>query len=283
MLQTVYNLCDLEFGICGEPESLGDKMKKYRAANVSAVYVGSYFCTNFFFKWMKRYWDSMKRAALETGMSITMVIPVVPVDRLSEVKEFLLKISEDISEIVVNDYGMLRWAGGHLSCPVMMGRLFMRQTRDPRYEELADEIVTIPFPMYSLERYREEYRVRGIEMESFGRRIDISDLPEGMVMCIHRPWVMMSCGRICEDASVPLVMEHKFRPDQECNLQCGSLYRDYEISGAQVRKYGKAVFFYQEEEPELICEPQQTVRRIECIPSEPLYMEEYYENFDAIE
>lgn len=283
MLQTVYNLCDLGFDVYGEPGAFGAEIKKFRSSGVSIIYVGSYFCTNYYLRWVQRYWDSIKKEASEAGISISVVVPVAPVDLLSEVKESLMKMSEDIAEIVVNDYGMLRWAGEHLTCPVMMGRLFMRQTRDPRYEELADETVKIPFSLYSLENYRRRYRVKGIEMEGFGRKIDVSELPDGMVMCIHWPWIFMSCGRICEDASIPQGMEHKFRPDQKCSLQCGSIYRDYTISGAQVRKCGKAVYFYQEEEPELICLPQQSIRKLECIPYEPLYVEEYNENFDSFE
>lgn len=282
MLQTVYNLCDLGFDIYGEPGTFGDKMRKFKSSGVSIIYVGSYFCTNYYLRWVRRYWDSIKEEASEAGISISVVIPVVPVNRLSEVKESILKMSEDFAEIVVNDYGMLRWAGENLSHPVIMGRLFMRQTRDPRYEELADETVRIPFSLYSLQNYRQQYRVKGIEMEGFGRVIDVSELPDGMTICLHWSWILMSCGRICEDASIPQNMEHKFRPDQECSLQCCNIYRDYMISGAQVRKYGKAVYFYQEEEPELICHPQQSIRRIEYVPYERLYMEECDENFDSL-
>ena len=89
MLQTVYNLCDLGFDVYGEPGAFGAEIKKFRSSGVSIIYVGSYFCTNYYLRWVQRYWDSIKKEASEAGISISVVVPVAPPSPLAKASKFV--------------------------------------------------------------------------------------------------------------------------------------------------------------------------------------------------
>lgn len=265
MDQISLSLCDTEYRFLQSPEDTLSVLKGRKTSGVSSVRTGSYFCPDFFLYIMEKYQDTIAKASEQAGMGVIPVVPVTGQRQLGRVKDTLFGLAAGIEAVVVNDYGMLLWAAEHLECPVIMGRLFFRQPRDPRSEELAEEIAGIPLPASSLERYRDRYRVRCIEMEGFGEAIDLSSLPEGIRFGMHWPWILMSCGRICEDASLFLPVEKKFRPDIPCAVECVNVYRDYRLTNAGVRKYGKAVFFYQEQEPELIGADRCSVERIEML------------------
>lgn len=265
MDQISLSLCDTEYRFLQSPEDTVSVLKERKASGVSSVRTGSYFCPNFFLYIMEKYKDTIMKAAEAADMGVIPVVPVTGQKQLRQIRDVIAGFAEDAAAVVVNDYGMLLWAAENLTCPVIMGRLFFRQPRDPRSEELAEEIAGIPFPASSLEKYRDHYRVRGIEMEGFGEAVDLSSLPAGIRFGMHRPWILMSCGRICEDASLFLPVEKKFRPDIPCSVECVNVYRDYLLTNAGVRKYGKAVFFYQEQEPELIGADGRDVERIEIL------------------
>lgn len=249
MIQSAYNLCDMDIRFFQDPEEVRKDLLQLAGRGTERIFAGSYFCVNYFLRWAASYASDFMRIASEAGLHTTLVIPVVPDRLLPEVKDCLKKLDTQTDEITVNDYGMLMYCSRTLESKILLGRLFMRQARDPRYEGLAESTFRIPFPVESLKRFQKEFRLAGIEMEGFGAAIDAGDLPEGMILCVHRPWFMMSCDFICEDASASLPIEKKFRPDTPCRLECSGVSHIYPLLNGQVTKIGRGIYAWQETDP----------------------------------
>ena len=256
-MKEIYNTCDILQGLLSgsSPEQLAYRL---RESGVSHVYAGSYFCMEYL-KSLRDLLspsgdgsgrDSFRQSLEKMGMAFTLVVPV-PEERNLEAVHSIIK-ETDPPELVVNDYGTLVWAAENLSCPVILGRLFMRQTRDPRifvYGIDPDEFrpSELPFSERSLAMLQDRYRVRGLELDDCPR-LPHMKLPEGFSVGLHTPWTMMSCMRICEDASADLPHEKKFRPGQTCAVNCSGVYRHYYLeSGAEVYKIGKGTFYYNDQ------------------------------------
>lgn len=268
MIQSAYNLCDIDIRFFKDAGGMAEDLQRLAEQGTGLIYAGSYFCTNYFLNWT-RYAEDLIRMVREAGMSFSAVIPV-PSDRtLPAVKDSLIKLDPLVDELIVNDYGTLAACGSELNSPLILGRLFMRQSRDPRYPDLMNSSFRIPFPVTSLKKYQRDYHVAGIEMEGFGDTIDAQELPEGMTFCMHRPWYMMSCDFICEDASAALPIEKKFRPDTDCGMECCGVSHLYQLLNGQVVKVGRGIYALQEYDPSCRLPENSTLRYIEYYP----YME----------
>ncbi len=266
MIQSAYNLCDMDIRFFQDAGELRKDLLHLAGRGTERIFAGSYFCANYFLHWAENCAEEFIRIASEAGLHTTLVIPVVPDRLLPEVKDILRKPELHTDEISVNDYGMLIFCGQKLKSRVLLGRLFMRQARDPRYEELAASTFRIPFSVQSLKRFQNDYRVAGLEMEGFGAAIDAGGLPEGMTLCVHRPWFMMSCDFICEDASSSLPIEKKFRPVVPCRLECCGVSHIYPLLNGQVNKIGRGIYAWQEADPYCTLPENSALRYIEYYP-----------------
>ncbi|MBR2778890.1 MAG: hypothetical protein IKD85_01785 [Firmicutes bacterium] len=266
MIQSAYNLCDMDIRFFQDAGELREDLQRLAGRGTERIFVGSYFCANYFLRCAENFAEEFIRIAFESGLLTTLVVPVVPDSLLPEVKDYLKKPELQTDELVVNDYGMLTFCGQMLKSRVFLGRLFMRQARDPRYEELAASTFRIPFSVRALKRFQNDFRVAGIEMEGFGAAIDAGDLPEGMTLCVHRPWFMMSCDFICEDASASLPIEKKFRPTVPCSLECCGVSHIYPLINGQVTKIGRGLYAWQEADPYCMLPENSNLRYIEYYP-----------------
>ena len=268
MIQSAYNFCDIDIRYFEDADAVREDLQRLADLGTGIIYAGSYFCSNYFLYW-SRFAEKFIDLAKAAGLSTVIVVPV-PSDRtLQPVKEFLKKMDGAADELVVNDYSMLSFCGTGMSVPLLLGRLFMRQSRDPRYPDLMNSSFRVPFPMDSLKKFQKDYRVRGIEMEGFGSEIRAEELPDGMILSLHRPWFMMSCDFICEDASASLPSENKFRPDIPCRLECCGTSHVYDLLNGRVVKVGRGLYTWQEQDPAYSLPKNGILRWIEYYP----YME----------
>ena len=265
MAQYAYDLCDRDIRFYDDKNVVSESVEFLHSRGAGRFYAGSYFCANYFLEWIRRA-DILIDVLHEHGFPLTLVLPVFSNRTIGPAREWILQIRESISEVVVNDYGMLIWCHENLDCPIHLGRLFMRQPRDPRYPDLQSSVFPIPFSVQTLEQFQKEYGVTGMEMEGFGRAIDASDLPDGMLLSVHGPWFMMSCDFICEDASAGRPIEKKFRPDIPCNLECTGVHYNYTLVNGQVVKTGRGLYSWQEKAPEYMLPPSSEIRFLEFYP-----------------
>ena len=271
MFQKAHNVCDIDLKFFDEPENFTKIQKKSDNSDTLILYAGSYFCSNYFQNWINRIDDITvfkENAEAKAGKKITL-IPVVPIpsERTSEkIKTGLKESQAYFKEIVVNDYGTMVWCAENLDCDIIMGRLFMRQPRDIRYEKIRRETFKIPMSIKSISDYGKKYRVKGIEMDGFGAGINAEGLPEDMFLGVHRPWIMMSCDMICEDASSDAPIDKKFRADLPCALNCSGVRHMYKLANGEVCKAGRGIYAYQGKDPVIQKIDNSRIRYIEYYP-----------------
>ena len=89
--------------------------------------------------------------------------------------------------------------------------------------------------------------VRGVEIDPTHAALDLAQLrglaPQ-MRVGVHVPYCFMSTGSICELASLHRPVRCKFRPNDSCSLECARCAVGYALpGGARLLKWGRTVLF----------------------------------------
>lgn len=199
------------------------------------IYIGSDFCGNYLLRMNMDQYKKLKNLTAP----LTLNVPVITQRNLEQAKKKISDLREmfgaSLDEIVVNDFGMLEWAGGFEGLSVRLGRLFFKNLRDPRYTDPGTD-------MHSIFRYQKElmkrYGVSGTEIDSifpawkkFPDEKDMVDVPAefGVSCAFHRPYGYMSTGQICEYASIGRPADQKFVPNAPCSGQCQRYLIEYQM------------------------------------------------------
>lgn len=238
------NYCDL---LGREGAEIDSTLKTYER-----IYIGSYFCGKYFIHMNTEYLDHMLETILSEGKekpAITLVVPMFGQRDLEEGKQKLAKLldqyREVIDEITVNDYGMLTYIGEVYDYPMNIGRLLMKDYRDPRYVDYYQSTMQPKIFTDYFKRLRKKYRIQGVELDPTHVSIDLSEAPEDLVIGVHGPFCYITMGQTCEFASVNKTIDHKYRPNSECGNECVHyhiLYHPQE--DVEWMRLGRAVYFY---------------------------------------
>ena len=223
----ILNLADLFLRYKFLKISAGDFISRFQAKmTFERVYIGSYFCQNYFCGGAEEILAECSRR----GLKITLVVPVFW-DLESGWKE-ALNLLDYADEICVNDYGALERAK-NLGRNIALGRLFFKKTRDPRYPELQK--APEKFNSAAL-KLIEDYKITCAEVEG----IKNFSAPAGLEIATHFPLAYITYG-ICLFASINRPAEKKFRSGVSCNFQCMRSKIFYPDSN--FTRIGKAIFF----------------------------------------
>jgi hypothetical protein len=190
------------------------------------VYVGSYFCQNYFCGGAREIITEL----VKRGLKITLVVPV-----FWDLESGWKEVSELITyadEICVNDYGALERAK-NLGRKIILGRLFFKKTRDPRYPELQNLSSSLNS---AARRLVEDYKISSVEVEG----VKNFSAPANLEIAAHFPLAYITYG-ICLYASISLPAEKKFRSGGSCNFQCSQSKIFY--PEGNFTRIGKAIFF----------------------------------------
>lgn len=218
---------------------------------IERIYIGSYFCGNYFLH--------IKLEDIKTLLShykdkirVTLVIPMFSQHHLEQGKRKLSYILENsknvIDEITVNDYGMLSYIRNTYDIKINLGRLFMKDYRDPRYGEYFQQVLKPKiFTNYLAELCR-KYGIEGMEFDPTHQVIDFSKAPKNISIGIHTPLCYLTTGQICEFASIPKKTELKYRPNTSCQKECQSCHLTYvDDENLTWYRWGRAIYFKNEE------------------------------------
>ncbi len=196
-------------------------------SGVSRIYVGSYFCDQFFLGLGDAFFRALDEFARACGIPATLVVPIFAQSTLergiSRIENLLQNYSDLFDEITVNDYGMAsRMAPlcSEQNKGLNWGRLFMKEQRDPRYEETSFGCRCCSLDASRVARLKEDFPIRFIELDPFAPLIDVSPLAQSVPVALHLPHCFMSTGHICEAASATCTPEHSFRANAPCSLEC---------------------------------------------------------------
>lgn len=238
----------------GKADSVEEKLetlcKRADFDTCERIYIGSSFCGRAFIALKKEQVKEVMAVCHQKQMKVSLVIPVFTEKNLEAGKEKLRALidqyPEVIDELVVNDYGMLSYASKAYgdTIKLAMGRMFMKDYREPRYPEYFN---TCYFPKAFTPYFEEtikKYGVKAILCDATHRQLDFSHKPEGVEIGIYEPYTYMTVGQICEIGSSHLPIEKKFRPNGPCNEECSHEKREYfMMDGRRWLKLGRAIYF----------------------------------------
>ena len=240
------NLCDI-WG-----QATKDKKKiieLIRHRGVERVYIGSYFCGNYFIN-LNENDINLFFSQIQKEIKLTLVIPIFNQSNLYIGKERIKKITtilnSFIDEICVNDYGMLQYSSDHLDMvgSISLGRLFMKEYRDPRYHSYFNRMIQPKIFTSYFSKLCKQYNIIGAEIDPTHEGIVLSEAPEGIEISMHTPLCYLTVGQICEISSLQKDIEKKFRPNDKCNYECTKYNVQYfSEENLHFIKFGRAVYF----------------------------------------
>lgn len=221
------------------------------------IYFGSYFCGQYFCHLPEGQIHKLLDYSRKNQIKLTLTVPILTEKYLKQGKRRIKQLSEVfgelIDEVTVNDYGMLDtiyndYVQEKPQVKLNLGRLLMKDYRDPRYTEYFN----MPLKPRSFTDYLNElikkYKINLIEFDPTHAVIDFSEKPEGIDIALHQPYCYETVGQICQMAGIDKPVEEKFRPNEPCKQQCQEHHIHYFIEeGFTWLKYGKAVYFKNEQ------------------------------------
>ncbi len=209
------------------------------------VYVGSYFCSQYFLKC--NIYKIIYDIAKEKGSGMTLVIPVFSEKDLEKGKKLLTELMDTygdlIDEITVNDIGMLAYVKKLFDKKINLGRLFFKDQRDARVPDYYERTITPNLLTYM--EYLDSISL--VELDRTNRRVELCNVKD-VEVAMHIPFCYMTTGNICKFASINKVVESKFRPNCSCNQECASVYEKTPVSNdeqiSELYRIGRTIYHY---------------------------------------
>jgi hypothetical protein len=167
-------------------------------------------------------------------LGITLLTPMLA-DRGIEQLPRLFGQLPDASEVVVNDWGVLRLLRERFPrlCPVA-GRQMGKMIKDPRLPS-AEWASAIPPGMQSslYPKLMQRFGVESVETDirPFAETADLR--PNGLRLSVHLPFGYTLKGRICKPGSLALEKQKKFMPGHSCQKECLVYFSRMQRTGCQ--------------------------------------------------
>lgn len=241
------NLCDIDLRQRDETSliRLITRCEQHSQTKFGRLFVGSYFCGRYFLHFRKHHLDAVKRIAEKQAVRLVLVLPIFSQELLEEgkqaVRDAIRTLSGYIDAVTVNDLGMLGWITRTFRMPVVLGRLFARDARDFRYEELRirNRIPALLSGTYQL-LARQYPCISGVELDNIYRA---SALPGDIPITMHIPYVYQSVGHLCPYANMESSAFSAFTANRSCSFSCMRNLLAYSNENGTVVRVGRAAFY----------------------------------------
>ncbi len=173
--------------------------EKHDLSNYNRLYFGNEFCQNNLIGLRKT--REIVNLALDKGKKITFVTPFVTDNGLERIKRYFPIIPEG-SEIVINDYGLLKFLAdsNEDKFELVFGRLLSRQKRGPRIMQMKDKISRSAYRYFqgcnlgSIDEFLLEKRIKRAEVDNTIQGLLVKTK---MKLSLYYPWVYVSTTRLC--------------------------------------------------------------------------------------
>jgi len=245
------NLCEIFTGLFKDKEleaTLIAILEDEGIKPCERIYIGSYFCSQFFLNLNIYHLKELIHICNKYNMKLTLVIPTFSQKDLekgkNKIKELNSYIGNEIDEITVNDYGMLSYIQLSYKVFINLGRLFMKDYRDPRHSVYFHQSYKPKIISDSFYRLLDSHNIIGIEFDLTHKEIVLSDYPEDLIIGYHSPYSYMTVGTICELGSINKKDSKKFRPNNACELECMSHSIEYFFEDERKwYRIGRTIYF----------------------------------------
>jgi len=203
--KTVITLSKMEYAILTNkqpnPENIPDKYSKY-----SRLYLGNEFC--------ERLMPSINELDKAIGLckrerlNLSLVLPYLTDSRFDHAKSLISLVGKKLpsSEVIINDLGLIGEIPSNLIR--VLGRLLIKQKRDPEYAELTvSEDLKSCFQKSNADtpqfiRFLKENNIQRIEIDNLkqGISLDFNDINSNIhniKVSIYTPFTFISNTRFC--------------------------------------------------------------------------------------
>jgi hypothetical protein len=159
--------------------------------------------------------------AAEAGLALTLTTPTVPDDGLARLRR-LFRLLPDASEVVVNDYGVLRLLLREFpGLEPVAGRQLCKTIKDPRLP--TEQWARLNPGGVDAPAFRDMLGHLGIgrielDVPPYARPADLR--AGGLALSVHAPFGYAVRGRVCRIGSLRFEGTDKFRPGQACGKEC---------------------------------------------------------------
>lgn len=217
-----------------------ERLKEYTER---IVLIGSYTCDNYFVKLLDYMNDN--KIVFE---SYDLVVPILSEKNITILDSCCFeKIARKANQIVVNDYGTLKYLS-LLNYSCRLGRLLFHQYRDSRYLEVENRHVKVECSEIINILRNQGCIIDAIEIDLVSVDMDIKNEID---VYVHYPYRLLSVTRICEFCGEIHKDCVKFSPEQKCSFQCKDVYM--KISDTSCFKRGKGVYEKLSEKYDSLC------------------------------
>lgn len=214
------------------------------------IYIGSSFCGKYFLAQTKAQIEEIVELCKNENLKITLELPTFSEGDLEngkrKIKEILESANSILDEITVNDFGMLTYLKNeNCAKSINLGRLFMKDYRDPRYEEYFKQVLTPKIFTNYFKKIVKEYEIKCFEFDVTHQIVDYQEANGLVEVAIHVPYCYQTVGRICEYASIHKPLEKKFRANMPCDISCAENRVTYHVEDGNIDyvRYGRTVYF----------------------------------------
>lgn len=225
---------------------------KYFSPHFSRLYFGNEFCEQLIPSVTEL--DQLLDFVSENSLDFTFVTPYVTNNGLSRLGILFQEIAQKRpdSEVVFNDYGVLRVLNNHYShLEPVMGRLLNRMKRGPRLMMVIDKLpqTTVEYFRSSnltlpvLSKFLNDNRVRRVELDNVLQGFDFS--VDDLSASLYLPFAYVTTTRLCLTNSCDIPEREEMIGLFPCQRECQkyTFYLRSEIMPVILIRKGNTIFF----------------------------------------
>ena len=213
------------------------------------VYVGSYFCENYFLGLPDSFHEAVRELCRLHEMGATLVVPIFGqafLDRAERrVPELLERFGDVYDEVVVNDVAAFMWLSQIADKRIGLGRLFSKGLRDARYPEVFGAMSRPELSPEAAACLQVRPDSPLVEVDPSSSVVDVSALTQsGAEVAMHLPYCYATTGRNCSSASIDEPDSEKFRLGRGCSHHCLRMVQGSRTEqGVRYIKHGRTYYF----------------------------------------
>ena len=204
--------------------------------------------------------------ARDKGLAWSLVTPYVTDRGLDRIGLLLARLPRELhpDEVVVNDWGVLRWLRreqAHIR-PVL-GRLMNKMIRDPRVashlddprapREAVDALRGFSISAGSYRKFLEEKQVGRVEIDNPLQGLAVDFTAQEIPASIYLPFGYVTTGRTCLPGSLGMPPAEKFSHLGQCGRECGGTVLELKNTrspfetdrGLRLYQRGNTIFYFQ--------------------------------------
>lgn len=224
---------------------------KYLTESYQRVYFGDEFCERLLPA--KDDLAEVMEQSASRGLKFSLVTPYVTEAGLKSTAR-LLAMLPDGTEVVINDWGVLRVLKNKFPTLVpVLGRLLTKIKRGPRIVNFLDKLpkdaldhlhkTNLGVPVY--QKFLFENQIKRAELDNPLQGIDLSDVPPELNLSLYIPFVYVTTTRFCLVANCDVPEKKGFIGVFPCHKECRkyTFYLDNAVMTTLLIRRGNTLFY----------------------------------------